>query len=322
MLHLFNKCYVYPDILFDSTTDFVVVGNQQSYGSMMELSSFYFNASNKQCLGRFHTYEDFVTSSSIQQIFAHSEQNTVRVFMSNTEFIKAYAGMFKTMFLRPSEQFFLQNAKLFAHRLETRAKIVVPSEYGAQICQLAELLKTLETMPNVKAFPVTREWLKSHSGVEWQIAKARIKGITSELSNKIIDLIHRYIYSYYTEASHKYISRCEVYDNKDISHVVQFPNESWATKPSYSTYERFVDEIGLLSIGTLYQEIRKHTTPFADSLILNFLNTKDVNVVLADPKFLLILAGNSNKGEKIDTWFIRNIMQTDPQVIESQGLLA
>ena len=78
--------------------------------------------------------------------------------MSNPEFVKAYAGMFKTMFLRPSEQFFLQNAKLFAHRLETRAKIVVPAEYGTQICQLAEMFKALDAIPNVKAFPGTREW--------------------------------------------------------------------------------------------------------------------------------------------------------------------
>lgn len=322
MLHLFNKCYVYPDILFDSTTDFVVVGSQQSYGSKMELSSFYFNASNKQCLGRFQTYEEFVASEFTWQILNHSKENTVRIYMQKAEFVKAYAGLFKTMFLRPSEQFFLTSAKLLAHRLRTRAKIVVPSEYGEKINELADELYYLQNIPNVKAFPVAREWIKAHSGVEWQIAKARCSGITSDLSNKITDLIYRYIHSYHAEASHKYLSRCEVYDGKEIEHVVKFPNESWATNPSYSTYDRFVNEIGILSIGTLYEEIRKHTTPFADLLVLNFLNTKDVNAVLNDPKFLLILAGNGNKGEKIDTWFIRNIMQTDPQTIESQGLLA
>lgn len=321
MLHLFNKCYVYPDVLFDATRHFVVVGDGQYYGSEVQTSSYYLHVEDNRCLGRFKTYEEFALSKTFEQVMNTSKDTPVNIYANDEEFINLYAALYRTYFIRLDRRFFLDSAKYFAHKIHTQSKLLELATTTERVQQLAKKFVALTDIPDVKRFPVSKEWIQQNAGFEWLMMKAKhIDSIDDALKLKIKEMVHRFVYSFYKEASHKFLGRCELL-GENINNLIMPSNNHWAVNSNYATYDSFMQNVGEHKLGALYQEIRKHTTQFADLQIQEFLNTQNYNAFLTDPKTLLIVGGNSDKGVKINTWLLRQIMKTESSVIKAQGFI-
>jgi hypothetical protein len=287
MLHLFNSCYVYPDVLFSPTTDYVVVGEGYlGLGSSVESSFFYKNVNVKQCLGRFETYEEFVSSLLFKEVIANTTK--IIIYADTISIIKFHAGLLKTHIRNLSEDLYLDLTKLFAARMGVRSKLVTSG-----LKNVADAFSDITSSSSVGAFPLTQSWVSTNAGIEWKIINNKLSGVS--------DLINRHVYSYFEEARCNYLSR-------------NFSAASWATDPNNQRYET------VISMKDLYLEMRKEVCIFLDSLILNFYDTGSHNI-LDNPKQLLLLVGNGDMADKIDIWLLRWFMKMDNEQIQALDIV-
>jgi hypothetical protein len=290
MLHLFNSCYVYPDVLFDPTNNHLVVGEKHLNHPIVRNSFYYNNSFPKDAFDRLVSFEQFAKTNWVDPVISNKERFVI--YTDNDNFIKFFTAILKTQVQHLTKEFFLDAAKLFAVRLNTRAKLLQSETAREGIKNLSDMFLALEDIPNVDAFNLDRHWIVANAGVEWKFANGK--------HNIINDFINRNIYSYFGEARAKYLSR------KD-------PENSWATDPNNQKYETVV------SMKDLYMEMRKDISIFTDALILKYFDSQDITT---DPNFLLLLASNKNIGDKIDIWLIRWFMKMSKEQIKELGILA
>lgn len=291
MLHLFNSCYVYPDALFDPTSDYLVVGSNHYQYQAVKQSFYYSNSFPKNPLARFDSYESFNANNEWRKLVLNNKEKCI-IYTDDINFIKFFTAKLKCQMTNLTTEFFLQHAKLFAVKLKTRAKLVTVGGAREKINALADAFLALESIPDTAALTVPRQWVIFNAGLEWKFAVGKYDGLK--------DAIDRNIYSYFEESKARYLSR------KD-------PNGSWATYPDNQQYST------VHSIKELYMEMRKETPIFTDALILEYLNNQDI---FNDPKFLLLLTSNKNRGDKVDIWLMRWFMKMSPEQINQLGILA
>jgi hypothetical protein len=293
MLHLYNSCYVYPDALFDPSTDYIVVGQKQAIlGAQIENSFYYNNVIVKQCFARFATYEDFIKSNLV--LPACSNKEKFIIYCDDETLMKFFTAKIKTHIFNFDESIYFEFAKLFGVRLKLKSKLIDSSNKEI-IDQLGDKFIQLDTVPDVNKFPMDQYWIWENAGIEWKIAN-RNCGVPNQYHIKLAELINRYVYSFFDEAQISYLSR------KD---------GGWATDP-YNQQFRTV-----LSMKDLYMEIRKELALFTDPLILQFFETGVTEELINDPKFLLLISN-----DKVDTWLLRWLMKLPQSKITELDLIA
>jgi hypothetical protein len=294
MLHLFNSCYVYPEVLFDPTCSYVVLGeNYRAIGAGVTDSFYHSNTLTHEAVGRFRTLEEFVNSNIFEQAINNKEKFII--YCDDTEFVKLHAAFLKTQLSNINPGFYLQTCRLFYLRLKIRAKLIPFDSVKIRINELAHRFLTASTLPNVEKLPLTDDWVKNNSGVEWKLILGK--------TDKVEDIVNRYVYSYYDEAKAKFLSR------KD-------PSGSWVENKLNENYNT------VSSFKELYSEIRKELVMFTDPMVLQFYETKDARVLLNNPKFLMLLTSNKNMADKIDIWLLRWCMTLPKEVLNQLGILA
>lgn len=293
MLHLFNSCYVYPVDLFDPTKNYLMVGKDHTNTPTLTTSFYYNNLSPQNAFHRFSCFEHFASSSLLELVLNNKE--SFIIYADHDSFIKFFTAKLKTQVSNLSKEFFLDAAKLFAVRLNTRAKLIKLEQTRNNLKDLSDMFMALEDIPDVDKFNLPENWIKQNAGVEWKL-------ISGDYSN-LNDMVNRYVYSFFPEAKAKYLSR------KD-------PVNSWVVDPKNQKYET------VISVKDLYMEMRKEFNTFTDPTILKYYNTDYIPDMLKDPLFLLLLSANKNMGDKVDIWLLRWLLKMPQQEIKQMGILA
>jgi hypothetical protein len=246
-----------------------------------------------EAIGRYRTLEEFVKSNIFEQSINNREKFII--YCDDTEFVKLYTAFLKTQVSNINPGFYLQTCRLEYRRLKTRSKLIQFDSIKIRLDELADKFLTMADMPSVDRLPLSAEWIKNNSGIEWKLAVGKTEYIE--------DIINRYVYSFMDEAKANFLSR------KD-------PANSWIENPKnrqYGTVESFKD---------LYMEIRKEVALFTDKLILDFYESKDYSAVLKDPKVLMLLTSNKNMADKVNIWLLRWCMTMPKESLTNLGILA
>ena len=290
MLHLFNSCYVFPDVLFDPSQNYVVVGkNHLSYGANIENSFFYSNTNMKGCLGKFETYEEFIITDLFKNIIGLN--TTTNIYVDDENFIKFYTALLKTHIKNLTQELFLDLVKIESIRINKKNKLVPLLDLSSW----SNSLYNLTEIPDVSPFELSNEWIVNNAGIEWKL----INGKTDTLSN----LINRFIYSYFIEARAIFLSR-------------KTAENSWALDTNNQQYDT------VLSIQDLYMEMRKEICVNTDSIILDYLNSTNLSEFIKDPKFLVLLSSNGNLENKVNIWLLRWLMKLNTTQIQNLGIVS
>jgi len=291
MLHLFNSCYVQPFVLFDPTNNHLVVGEEYINRPVINTSFYYNNSFPIDAFDRLDSFETFANCNWLEPLLCNKDR--VIIYTDDVNFINFFTAKLKTQVKNLTKDFFLLNAKLFAVKLKTRAKLLATNDAKESFNNLADKFLALEDIPAVNKFNLTEDWVTANAGIEWKYAN----GIYDNLN----DIIDRNIYSYFGEAKAKYLSRKE-------------PEGSWATDLDNQQYRT------VKSISDVYMEMRKDISIFTDTIILEYFldNVKAFN----NPNVLLLLASNKDMGDKIDIWLIRWFMKMTQEQIKELGILA
>jgi hypothetical protein len=293
MLHLFNSTYVYPDIVFNPTDDYIVVGkNYKVYGANVENSFYYAHTNKGECLGRFENYKAFIESGLLKNVVKRTTK--VVIYSDSEEYPSFFAGLLKTQMKQLTKEFFLEASKIESIRMKTRAKIIKSDVVKAEFNKIANVLFNLEEIPLVLNFRLDETWVIENAGVEFKLMVGK--------TGNVKDLVDRYVYSHFDEARVKFLSRKEAV--------------GWVINESNFNYET------VASMEHLYDEMRKEVTLFTDTLIKNYYDTKDVTALIKDPQFLLLLSANKNMPDKINIWLLRLVMKMTTPQIQSLGILA
>jgi hypothetical protein len=293
MLHLFNSTYVYPDIVFNPTDDYIVVGkNYKVYGANVENSFYYAHTSKGECLGRFENYKAFIESGLLKNVVKRTTK--VVIYSDSEEYPSFFAGLLKTQMKQLTKEFFLDAAKIESIRMKTRTKIIKSDVVKAEFNKIANVLFNLEEIPLVLNFRLDETWVIDNAGVEFKLMVGK--------TGNVKDLVDRYVYSHFDEARVKFLSRKEA--------------AGWVINESNFNYET------VASMEHLYDEMRKEVTLFTDTLIKNYYDTNDVTSLIKDPQFLLLLSANKNMPDKINIWLLRLVMKMTTPQIQSLGILA
>ena len=174
MIHLFNSCYLYPDILFESSVNFVIVGeNNMSYGANIDNSLYHMNSKLGKCLGRFNTYEDMY---SIMPELVSSDEKTV-IFADDDEFVKIYSSFLKTQIKNLNTDAFKTIIGILAGRLNIRNKFFLLDNTKEKINLLIQKLVGLTTVPNVQKINVDETWVKQNAGLEWKLVSENFENV-------------------------------------------------------------------------------------------------------------------------------------------------
>lgn len=294
MLHLFNSCYVYPDVLFDPTNNYIVVGkNIESYGVSVEKSFYYVNKNVKSCLGRYATTEKFVSSNMLKPALYNKER--LVIYADDTEFLNLFTAQLKTQCANLTKQFFLDACKLMSVKLKTRAKTLASESARDKINALANMFASLNDIPSMQQFPLDKAWVKANAGIEWKIAVGDYS-----TAPKVID---KYAYSFFEEAKMNYLSR------KD-------PAGSWVEDQNNQSFDTVV------SMEDLYKEIRKEVMVIGDKFLMDYYQTKNIDVMIKNPRFLFVFSSNKDMADKIDIWLLRWMMLMPESKLKELGVVA
>lgn len=294
MLHLFNSCYVYPQVLFDPTCSYVILGKDyKEFGLNIDKSFYHSKTLVHDAVGRFRTLEDFLQTNIFEQAINNKEKFII--YCDDDELIKLYTAFMKSQVSNIDAGFFLQSCRLFYLKLKTRAKLIKFESIRTSVNELANKFLNISAMPTGDKLPIDAEWIKCNSGIEWKLAVGK--------TDNVEDLINRYVYSYVDEAKAKFLSR------KD-------PSGSWVENTVNNNYNT------VLSFSDLYNEIRKEVSMFTDPMVLEFYKTKDASVVLNNPKFLMLFTANKNMGDKVNIWLLRWCMTLPKDYLNKLGILA
>ena len=293
MLHLYNSCYVYPDAMFDPSTDYIVVGQKHSIlGAQVENSFYYNNVSVKQCFGRFATYEDFIDSNLVEPVCSNKEKFII--YCDDETLVKFFTAKIKSHIFNFDESLFLEFAKLFGVRLKLKSKLI-DSTNKQIISDLGDKFIDLTASSPVDKFPMSQYWIWENAGIEWKIANRKC-GVPNNYYSILTSIINRYVYSLFDNAKTCYLSRKE---------------NGWATDPFNQQFRT------VISMKDLYMEMRKDRSIFTDSLILQFFEDGVTEELINDPKFLLLLSS-----DKVDTWLLRWLLKLPQSKITNLGLIA
>jgi hypothetical protein len=293
MLHLYNSCYVYPDAMFDPSTDYIVVGQKHNIlGVQVENSFYYNNVAVKQCFGRFATYEDFIKSNLVEPVCSNKEKFII--YCDDETLVKFFTAKIKSHIFNFDESLFLEFAKLFGIRLKIKSKLIDSSNKQI-ISDLGDRFIALTKSSSVDKFPMSQFWTWENAGIEWKIANRKC-GVPNNYDGILTSLINRYVYSFFDDAQKCYLSRKE---------------DGWATNPFNQEFRT------VISIKDLYMEMRKELSIFTDPLILQFFETGVTEELINDPKFLLLLSS-----DKVDTWLLRWLLKLPQSKITDLGLIA
>jgi hypothetical protein len=293
MLHLYNSCYVYPDALFDPSTDYIVVGkNHKFVGAQVENSFYYNNVMVKQCFARFATYEDFIKTNLVEPVCSNKEKFII--YCDDETLIKFFTAKIKSHIFNFDESLFLELAKLFGVRLKIKSKLI-DSTNNQLINDLGNKFIALTSAPAVNKFPMSEYWTWENAGIEWKIVNRKC-GVPNKHIDIAKDLINRNVYSFFDEAQASYLSRKE---------------NGWATDPLNQQFRT------VISMKELYMEMRKELALFTDSLILEFFETGVTEELLKDPQFLLLVSN-----DKVDTWLLRWLLKLPQSTITNLRLIA
>lgn len=294
MLHLFNSCYAYPEVLFDPTCSYVVLGeNYEAIGAGVTGSFYHSNCVTHEAIGRFKTLEEF-TKSKLFQVAINNKDKFI-IYCDDTEYVKLYTSFLKTQISNIDSGFYLQACRLEYRRIKTRSKLIDFDSIKIRLDELAQRFLTMSNMPVVDKLPLSNDWVKQNCGIEWKLAVGKTEFVE--------DIVNRYVYSYYDEARANYLSR------KD-------PKNSWVEEESNNRYET------VKSFPLLYSEIRKEVALFTDSLILEFYRNRNSSIILKNPKFLMILSANKNMADKINIWLLRWCMILPKDTLTKLGIIA
>ena len=293
MLHLYNSCYVYPDAVFDPSTDYIVVGQKHSIlGAQVENSFYYNNVSVKQCFGRFATYEDFINSNLVEPVCSNKEKFII--YCDDETLVKFFTAKIKSHIFNFDESLFLELAKLFGVRLKIKSKLI-DSTNKQIISDLGDKFIALTSSASVGKFPMSEYWIWENAGIEWKITNRKC-GVPNNYDGILTSLINRYVYSFFGDARQCYLSRKE---------------DGWATDAFNQQFRT------VISMKDLYMEMRKDRSIFTDSLILQFFENGVTEELINDPKFLLLLSS-----DKVDTWLLRWLLKLPQSKITNLGLIA
>jgi hypothetical protein len=268
-----------------------VVGEEYINRPVINTSFYYNNSFPIDAFDRLDSFETFANCNWLEPLLCNKDR--VIIYTDDVNFINFFTAKLKTQVKNLTKDFFLLNAKLFAVKLKTRAKLLATNDAKESFNNLADKFLALEDIPAVNKFNLTEDWVTANAGIEWKYAN----GIYDNLN----DIIDRNIYSYFGEAKAKYLSRKE-------------PEGSWATDPDNQQYRT------VKSISDVYMEMRKDISIFTDTIILEYFldNVKAFN----NPNVLLLLASNKDMGDKIDIWLIRWFMKMTQEQIKELGILA
>jgi len=293
MLHLYNSCYVYPDAMFDPSTDYIVVGQKHAIlGSQVENSFYYNNVSVKHCFGRFATYEDFIKSNLVEPVCSNKEKFII--YCDDETLVKFFTAKIKSHIFNFDESLFLEFAKLFGVRLKIKSKLI-DSTNKQIISDLGDKFIALSASSSVDKFPMSQYWIWENAGIEWKIANRKCV-VPNNYDSVLTSLINRYVYSFFDDAKQCYLSRKE---------------DGWATDPFNQQFRT------VISMKDLYMEMRKDRSIFTDSLILQFFESGVTEELINDPKFLLLLSS-----DKVDTWLLRWLLKLPQSKITDLDLIA
>lgn len=294
MLHLFNSCYVYPQVLFDPTCSYVILGKDyKEFGLNVDKSFYHSKTVAHSAVGRFRTLEEFLESPVFHQSVNNKEKCII--YCDDEELIKLYTAFMKTQVSNISAAFFLQSCRLFYLKIKTRAKLIEFDYIRNPLNDLAHKFLRMADMPAGDKLPLDPNWVRSNCGVEWKLALGKTDSVES--------IVNRYVYSFVDEARSKFLSR------KD-------PAGSWVENKLNNNFNT------VTSFSDLYMEIRKEVAMFTDPMVIEFYKTKDASVVLNNPKFLMLLTANKNMADKVDIWMLRWCMTYPKEELHKLGILA
>jgi hypothetical protein len=289
MLHLFNSCYVYPDVLFDPSSNYIVVGkNSNVYGIGLDKSSYYNNIQVKGCLGRFSSAEEFVSSNMLLPAVSANEKMVI--YADDESLLKLFTMFVRAHITRQTTQLYWDLREIFAIRLTSILEVSSSDQIKESLRNTVKYI--LKAQVSVDNLPLDSEWVKKNAGIEWKIAKGDLSTIP--------DFIDRYVFSFYEQARVNYLSRK--------------PAEgSWAVDPQYSNIRT------IPSMAEFYSLVRKEVLILLDDVLLEYYKTNDVNVLLKDRRFLMLLSSNKDLFQKIDIWMLRWLLKQD---ITQLGIVA
>ena len=278
--------------LFDPTKNHLVIGAEHLNKPTITNSFYYNNSVPKDALERFDSFESFASSVLLEPTL-HNKDLCV-IYADNDNFIKFFTAKLKTQVQNLTKQFFLDAAKLFAVRLNTRAKLIQSEPIRTNLKVLADMFMALEDIPNVEKFNVSPIWVRYNAGIEWKLA--------AEDYSTIDNVVNHYVYSFFEEARAKYLSR-------------KYHVNSWAVDPKNQQFDTVV------SMKHLYMEMRKEFNTFTDPTILKYYELNNFREMVKDPLFLLLLSANKNMGDKVDIWLLRWLLKMPKEQINQMGLL-
>lgn len=264
------------------------------YGTNIENSFYYATVSAKPCLGKYKTFEDLVYKDSVFKAALESKTK-INIYADDESYIKFYTALLKTHITNLDEKLFLECCKIESVRLKTRAKIIDSEPVAKAINELADKFYNLQQTPQkVYKFILTPQWVMDNAGVEWKIMNGKLGNVK--------DLIDRYVYSHFDEARVKYLSRKEP--------------AGWVTDVNNYSYETVTD------MYALYKEMRKEVSLFTDNLLIRYYETGDIQQIVNNPLFLILISANKNMPDKINIWLTRYIMKVIRTQNRNLGILS
>ena len=296
MIHLFNSCYLYPDILFESSVNFVIVGkNHMSYGANIDNSLYHMNTKHGKCLGRYDCFESLLNDLPE---YIKADEKTI-IFADVDEFVKIYSSFLKTQVKNLNQDFYIDCVKILAAKLKIRNKYFVSNKTKQVLNTLIGKLIELTSIPTVPKIDVDDAWVKQNAGLEWKL-------VSNNFDN-VDDIVGRYVYSHFNESKLRFLSR-------------KNPTGTWVDDVKNQNFDTVV------SMEELYNNIRKEQIIVTDKLITEFYKTKDYQKLVDNPKFLLLLKGgkitSKNWADKADIWLLRWLLKMDKTKITELGILA
>jgi hypothetical protein len=152
----------------------------------------------------------------------------------------------------------------------------------------------VKTMPSdLKGFDIDKQWVKKHSGIEWRIVKKDYSQIRS--------VVDSYVYEYFNFGRMK--------------HIVAEGYTGWVTD------NKFYNKNTIENMAELYLHLRKDVYIPADPMIYNYYKTKNVNILIDNPGFLLLFTPLTYK-DKYDPLIIKWGMGLDKTVVDYLEILA
>lgn len=290
MFHLFNSCYLTPDILFNPQYIHVLVGESSELYGAGE-SFYHLNKQVGYCIGKFKTADDFVKSPSFH--LAINNTDKVMIYADHKELVKLYSMFIRTQIKNLNNKYYRELMRLASTKVLIKTKFVKEQTVIDKLHLFSEEFRTRNELPQKeRKFNLEDSWIIQNCGTEWNVIKRN--------KNYIKDLVDSYVFQ------HMNVAR--------MNHISKHGYTGWVTE------QRFYKLGDIQNMREFYEYIRKDVYILADDMIKEYYTTGDAEALLNNKSFMLLFSSISSE-ERYNTLLIKWGMDLHETVVRHLEIL-